>query len=118
MFLLSIHELDEVSETLTTTGYLEISWIDDFLQWTPANFGGIEHIFLPQDDVWKPDVALKNSMVDYKQLGVPSLNVDVTSEGEVLWYPFQVYSFILDAYGQADLHFYCLHMVQTGFLMT
>ena len=95
MFLLSIHELDEVSETLKTTGYLEISWKDDFLRWTPANFGGIQYTFLPQDDVWKPDVALKNSMEDYKQLGVSSLNVMVTSEGHVTWYPFQVYSFIL-----------------------
>ena len=88
--LLSINELNEVTETLKSTGYLRIDWRDDFLTWNTSDFGGLTYAFFPQDDVWKPDVALKNSMVDYKQLGVASLNVQVTADGEVLWYPFQV----------------------------
>ena len=40
--------------------------------------------------MWKPDVALKNSFLEYKELGVSSLNVHVSSNGYVQWYPFQV----------------------------
>ena len=90
MYLVSIHELDEVKETLKTTGFLEISWQDDFLQWNPADYGGLREAFFPQDEVWKPDIALRNSMVEYKQLGVSTLNVNVNNEGIVHWYPFQV----------------------------
>ena len=89
LHLLSIHELDEVSETLKSTGYLEIYWKDDFLTWNPADYGGLQYSFFPQDDIWKPDVALKNSVVEYKQLGVSTLNVQVTASGEVYWYPYQ-----------------------------
>lgn len=89
LHLLSIHELDEVKETLKSTGYLEIYWKDDFLTWNPADYGGLQYSFFPQDDVWKPDVTLKNSVVEYKQLGVSTLNVQVTATGEVYWYPYQ-----------------------------
>ncbi|XP_053399141.1 acetylcholine receptor subunit beta-like 1 [Mercenaria mercenaria] len=90
-YLLSINELSETTETLKTTGYLWIIWYDEFLQWTPADYGGLEYYHWPQGDVWKPDVALKNSYLDYKELGVSSLNVLVYSDGYVEWYPFQVF---------------------------
>lgn len=43
-----------------------------------------------QVDIWKPDIALKNSFVDYKELGVDTLNVELYADGTVFWYPFQV----------------------------
>ena len=61
------------------------------MKWTPATYGGLYSAFVPQDDVWKPDVALKNSMESFKQLGVSSLNVEVDYQGHVTWYPFQVF---------------------------
>ena len=89
-FLLSINELDEVAETIKTTGYLVVEWKDDYLSWDPADYGGIDYYFFPQDDVWKPDIALKNSVEKYKPLGVSALNVKVHSTGNVEWYPFEV----------------------------
>lgn len=89
-YLLAINELDEVAETLKTTGFLSIEWKDEFLQWDPADYGGLDHYLFPQDDVWKPDVALKNSIEKYKSLGVSTLNVWVESTGNVYWYPFEV----------------------------
>ena len=35
-------------------------WYDDFLQWSPASFGGIEHLVLPPSIVWLPDFAISN----------------------------------------------------------
>ena len=40
--------------------------------------------------MWKPDIALKNSVLDYKELGVKSLNIENYFDGEIAWYPFQV----------------------------
>ena len=88
--LLAINKLDEVAETMRTTGFLLIEWRDEFLQWTPADYGGIDYYHFPQDDVWKPDVALKNSAEKYKSLGVTTLNVQVDNHGTVFWHPFEV----------------------------
>ncbi|KAL4234573.1 Neurotransmitter-gated ion-channel transmembrane region [Mactra antiquata] len=90
-YLLSINELNEVTETLKTTGYLWIVWHDDFLVWNASEYGGLYFYYWPQDDVWKPDIALKNSYTEYKELGVKSLNVMVYSSGQIYWYPFQVF---------------------------
>ena len=93
--LLSINELDEVAETLSTTGYLELTWHDDLLGWNASDFDGLESYLFPQDDVWKPDIALQNSVEKYKPLGVSTLNVLIDSSGAVFWDPFEVmyYSF-------------------------
>ncbi|KAL4229981.1 hypothetical protein ACF0H5_010370 [Mactra antiquata] len=90
-YLLAINELSEVTETLKTTGYLWILWQDDFLQWNASDYGNLWQYFWPQGDVWRPDIALKNSFTDYKALGVDTLNVMVESTGHVQWYPFQVF---------------------------
>ncbi|XP_053399145.1 neuronal acetylcholine receptor subunit alpha-3-like [Mercenaria mercenaria] len=91
LYLLNINELSETTETLKTTGYLWITWYDEFLKWTPSDYGDIDYYHWPQGDIWKPDVALKNSFLEYKELGVSSLNVYVDSTGHVEWYPFQVF---------------------------
>lgn len=89
--LLAINKLDEVAETMKTTGFLVIEWKDEFLQWDPADYGGIDLYHFPQEDVWKPDVALKNSAEKYKSLGLTSLNVQVDNYGAVFWNPFEVF---------------------------
>lgn len=40
-------------------------------------------------------MALKNSYLDYKELGVDSLNVECFYDGTVNWYPFQVCFFTI-----------------------
>lgn len=64
------------------------------LYWTVILENDVHHILLlfqPQDDVWKPDVSLKNSYKSFTGLGSSYLNVRVQSDGLIEWYPFQVY---------------------------
>ncbi|WAR30960.1 ACH10-like protein, partial [Mya arenaria] len=92
-YLLAINELSETTETLKTTGFLSVNWKDAFLQWTPSDHGGIDLYHWPQfnlNEVWKPDIALKNSYLDYKSLGVNELNIENFHDGSMNWYPFQV----------------------------
>lgn len=44
-----------------------------------------------QNDIWKPDLTLRNSFVNFKQMGLASLNVEISNNGDVEWYPFEVY---------------------------
>ena len=47
-YLLAINELNEVSETLKTTGYLVIEWTDQHLTWNSSDYGGIILSHWPQ----------------------------------------------------------------------
>ena len=89
--LCTINGLDESAEKLTTTGYLVLSWYDTELVWNISDFGNMSYTYFPQDDVWKPDMALKNSVKQYKEMGVETLNVFVDYYGYILWYPFQLF---------------------------
>ncbi|KAH3830722.1 hypothetical protein DPMN_103971 [Dreissena polymorpha] len=91
LYLLAINELKESTETIKTTAFLVLLWNDSYLRWTPVDHANIEFAFWPQNEVWKPDLALKNSNLDYKELGVPSLNVYNHYTGAVGWAPFQVF---------------------------
>lgn len=90
-FLAGISELNEISEKLTTTGYLRITWIDQYLTWNASNYGSIEYIIYPQDAIWKPDISLQNGFTKMKELGSSFVNVKVHNRGTVTWQPFEIF---------------------------
>jgi hypothetical protein len=49
----TIKELNEKLQMLTSIGWFNWKWRDSFLVWNTSDYGGIEHIFVPQDRVWK-----------------------------------------------------------------
>jgi hypothetical protein len=79
--------LNEISEKLTTTGYLSITWKDQYLTWNASNYGSIEYIIYPQDAIWKPDISLQNGFTKMKELGSSFVNVKVDYRGTVTWQP-------------------------------
>ncbi|XP_052703476.1 neuronal acetylcholine receptor subunit alpha-6-like [Crassostrea angulata] len=89
--LISIIGVDEVNEKLETSGHLTILWIDSLLKWDPASNNGISTIFLPQNDIWKPDIVLGNGIRKFEEFGGSFYNVEVDNFGDVLWKPFQVF---------------------------
>ena len=91
LHLRSINGLDESAEILTTTGYIMLSWYDSELVWNTTDFGNISFIYIPQNDVWKPDIALANSVKQFSDLGIEMLNVAVYYDGLVYWYPFEMF---------------------------
>ena len=76
---------------MKTSGYLDLYWTDELLKWEPSEHGNISYILLPQDEIWKPTIALYNSVVSHKAIGDPDLLLPVTDRGDVIWYPFQVF---------------------------
>ena len=53
-------------------------------------FSSFQEVTYPQNDIWKPDIALKNSVNDYKQLGDSSINIQLGYNGNIQWVPHQV----------------------------
>ncbi|CAG2212168.1 unnamed protein product [Mytilus edulis] len=89
--LYGITDINEIEQKLTTTGWLDITWQDDLLTWTPASYNGLNKLYLPQDNVWKPDVSLQNGFSELEELGSKFIQVYVDSSGYILWRPFQVF---------------------------
>ncbi|XP_060569044.1 neuronal acetylcholine receptor subunit beta-4-like [Ruditapes philippinarum] len=95
-FLTSIIDFNDQDESLKTSGFLSMEWTDEYLQWNPANYNGVDVIFLPQDDIWRPGVSLRNPYKSFTGLGSAFLNLRVDSSGGVEWYPFQVFESTCD----------------------
>ena len=86
----TIYDVEEVTQTLKVAGSLHMEWLDEALVWDPVDFGGINVGVYPQDHVWKPGVALKNSVESFETVGDPTLHVVVNQNGTVMWDPYQV----------------------------
>ncbi|XP_060568989.1 neuronal acetylcholine receptor subunit alpha-7-like [Ruditapes philippinarum] len=83
----TIIDFDQITETLKTASYMAIKWNDTYLQWngTEYNDSYLEH--WPQNDVWKPDIVVVNSVRSYESLGHETLMIDNFNEGLIKWYP-------------------------------
>ncbi|XP_011167165.1 acetylcholine receptor subunit alpha-type acr-16 [Solenopsis invicta] len=53
--------VDDFKYTVTVTGMVRLSWIDEKLKWDPAKYGNITHINIGNHEVWQPDILLYNS---------------------------------------------------------
>ncbi|KAK3105114.1 hypothetical protein FSP39_017547 [Pinctada imbricata] len=91
-YLNSINELNAITETLTTSGYLILQWKDSGLAWNPSDYNNITRTYIPQDDVWKPDFVLQNGKAKIKELGGDFYYVSVSHNGLVTWYPYEVFT--------------------------
>lgn len=81
-----IKELDEKSQTLHTVGFLRAEWIDDYLQWDPAKYAGIQEIVIPPNKVWLPDFGILNSAETFYQDDFyDHFHVHVSYSGRVVW---------------------------------
>lgn len=86
-----INYLDEVEEKLTSTAHLELVWTDTFLTWNPDNYSDIDYFYLPQSQVWKPDISLQNGFTKLQELGDDVILVRIRYDGNILWTPYEVF---------------------------
>ncbi|XP_035824760.1 acetylcholine receptor subunit alpha-like [Aplysia californica] len=54
--LLSVTGVDEPRQLVTIVCAVRYSWFDPFLTWDPAEYGGIDVMYLEQDNIWTPDM--------------------------------------------------------------
>ena len=60
--LVAIVDFNDVEETFTVTAILSLSWTDEFFTWEPVEFGNLNQVNIPQNYIWKPHIALENSI--------------------------------------------------------
>lgn len=86
LYLLSLLELDEVSQTISLSSYFIFSWTDEKLTWNPTNYSSVSSINFNTDEIWLPHMAELNSLdrnpVNLMDLRQP-VPVTVTHSGKV-----------------------------------
>lgn len=91
IYMIGINSLDEKSGVLSTSGFLEVKWKDELLTWNPEYFENVTRITLPQDNIWIPDLFLRNGVRDLKEMGGPFYYVVIKHTGEIIWWPKLVF---------------------------
>ncbi|XP_025076409.1 neuronal acetylcholine receptor subunit beta-2-like isoform X2 [Pomacea canaliculata] len=87
LFLLMIHDLDMKNQVLTTSGWVNMQWDDEFLTWDPSKYGGVEEITVAQKSVWLPDLLVENTAQNFAELGSDSMLVSIAHTGHMSWEP-------------------------------
>ncbi|KAK3602322.1 hypothetical protein CHS0354_007115 [Potamilus streckersoni] len=100
--LTSIMDLNEKRGKLISVGKFTMQWLDEFLVWEPAKKFNITYMYIPQDEVWKPSLALVNAYSGVQKMGASFINVHVTNNGTVTWTPKHV----LQSNCKIDLTYY------------
>ncbi|CAJ0958328.1 unnamed protein product, partial [Mesorhabditis belari] len=77
----SLIEVNELSEQIKLLLWFPQSWKDEFLTWNASEWGGIQMINVPANQVWLPDGYIFNT-VDVKE-PLALFNVRVSHEGIV-----------------------------------
>ena len=53
-------DIDEARSVLKVDSWLQISWVNQFLTWEPADYDGLDMIHFSAEEIWKPDIVLYN----------------------------------------------------------
>ncbi|CAH1796650.1 unnamed protein product [Owenia fusiformis] len=84
-----ILDLDEKNQILRTIIFVDFMWPDERLVWDPSDYGGVDHVLVPNEMVWKPDMIMRNSagMRMFFASKFDVSEVIVYSDGKINWYP-------------------------------
>ncbi|XP_069105838.1 acetylcholine receptor subunit alpha-like [Argopecten irradians] len=90
-FLYSVIDFNVVSEVVTFSGSMKIVWTDYRLQWNPDDYGGVEGMVLPANQIWRPRIILLNAVDRIEHIGSDDFSVFVLYTGEVYWNPAVIF---------------------------
>ncbi|KAK2169882.1 hypothetical protein LSH36_6g07048 [Paralvinella palmiformis] len=72
------------------TYQLRLVWKDILLRWDPEDFGQVDHVRVPTDKIWTPDIVLYNYADDRLREFRDAFAV-VSYIGDVLWIPQAIF---------------------------
>ncbi|XP_069138565.1 neuronal acetylcholine receptor subunit alpha-10-like [Argopecten irradians] len=56
-----ILDLDEKKQVMTTSMWIQESWVDENLQWDPRDYAGLDTLMVASTYVWVPDIFIFNT---------------------------------------------------------
>lgn len=80
-----MHHYDVVSGLFEFTGGIRLSWRDFSFLWNPKDYGNATATRLPIDEVWIPNIGVRNptEREEFMQIEIAGFSVEVTSKGVV-----------------------------------
>ncbi|XP_060074505.1 neuronal acetylcholine receptor subunit alpha-3-like [Ylistrum balloti] len=97
-----LNEFKEIDSKMSVLGVFIIQWYEDRLVWNPATYGGISDMLIPEESVWKPDIAIPNAYHGVKFLYSSNPKVRAKNNGHIIWVTGDRY----DLYCNADITHY------------
>ncbi|CAD5122172.1 DgyrCDS10618 [Dimorphilus gyrociliatus] len=84
--ILQIFDLNEQTQTFTTTCKIVVSWLDDYLGWNITQTGPVYTLQIKGRNIWLPDIVITNSAAKMDQRSAwESSDVQITYQGSIFW---------------------------------
>ncbi|XP_029954727.1 5-hydroxytryptamine receptor 3A-like [Salarias fasciatus] len=77
----AILDVRETDQTFVPYIWIHMIWKNEYIHWNPADFCEIEHVLVPTDVLWKPDIIIEE-MIE-KDKAPPSDFLKIRSNGNV-----------------------------------
>ena len=81
---------DERNQVLITNVQTKYVWKDNSLRWNPDDYGGLDYVHLPVENIWTPDIVLYN-YADTRLEEKRKVLVTINSDGKVKWIPPSIF---------------------------
>ncbi|XP_027198547.2 acetylcholine receptor subunit alpha-like [Dermatophagoides pteronyssinus] len=88
--LTQIIDINLRQQVMTTNIWLEQNWYDYKLTWDPNDYGGVDMINVPAENIWLPDIVLFNNADGNYEVTLMT-KATVYSTGLVVWNPPALY---------------------------
>ncbi|XP_059154940.1 neuronal acetylcholine receptor subunit alpha-6-like [Physella acuta] len=85
--IVSIAQVDDVSQSFTCNGFISFAWVDEMVAWNPADYGGHVMIHPLPEDIWRPRVVLVNTLGERDLFDDDKAPLFVTYDGVTNWVP-------------------------------
>ena len=90
--ILSVDNIDEKKQSFSVRGFLEVRWTDEFLTWNPDKYNGVTTINVQTNNIWLPDLALRDVYSSPTELGQSTGKAVVDYNGSVVIWPYSRYT--------------------------
>ncbi|XP_041361554.1 acetylcholine receptor subunit alpha-like [Gigantopelta aegis] len=90
MRLSQLIDMDEKNQVMTTNVWLRQEWCDRKLKWTPDEYGGVDKLYVPSDQIWLPDIVLYNNADGNYEVTLMT-KATLHYNGKVVWEPPAIY---------------------------
>ncbi|XP_055953188.1 acetylcholine receptor subunit alpha-like 1 [Argiope bruennichi] len=78
------------NQVMTTNVWVNQEWFDHKLRWDPDEYGGVQHLYVPAEQIWLPDIVLYNNADGNYEVTIMTKAI-IHSTGRVVWNPPAIY---------------------------
>ncbi|XP_078600000.1 uncharacterized protein LOC144875099 isoform X2 [Branchiostoma floridae x Branchiostoma japonicum] len=84
-YVVNVISLDEKAEQIVTSFKAEYTWKDNRLEWETKRYGELDHMYILDDQIWKPTLILERNADTGYGGGFPTSEVKIVNSGKVSW---------------------------------